>query len=485
VILSTFPFYYEAKFILLLWLMFREGADDVYRRLRMFILSWGGVGKLIHRQRQAAEAMELAQVDTWIVDEALQAHAKRKGTEVGARRKTLELLDDEGNAIPKANATSLPKPPPESPSFSLDSDGANWEEEVEDKSKGVRLSFSFKTPPPPIVAPGSGSREERETIGVSERLIIVSEFLLSEPGSSALSRAGLDSPARGLLLERAAARLSFQPRFLRAEVVGTPHEKLGPMAELPSMDSNGKSDAYVVCRVRSPDGKAYPQGKSIVTRTVYRTVRPQWREMLEIPLVGGTIEVDGKYRSPPDLAGSELVLEVYDADVGVWGWLVIIARFLGFCLGGVVLAAYIAGWDDDVVELAPWVSTAVPALATLLTGVYAIAFVVARLWRGDDEMVGEASVPIKMLMDQMRHTVNVKLQPPRQTSTSPDIKAAHAAGGSGVAESSTYVKEEAPRDAPATPTKLKKMTTVQRIQFKKNSVGELGALKLRLLLSER
>ena len=31
VVLSTFPLYYEAKLIMLLWLLFRDGADDVYR----------------------------------------------------------------------------------------------------------------------------------------------------------------------------------------------------------------------------------------------------------------------------------------------------------------------------------------------------------------------------------------------------------------------------------------------------------------------
>ena len=90
-------------------------------------------------------------------------------------------------------------------------------------------------------------------------------------------------------------------------------------------------------------------------------------------------------------------------------------------------------------------------------------------------------MPIKMLMDQMRHTVNVKLRPPRQMTMSPDKKAGNAAAGGEIAASAS-VKQEAP---PATPTKMKKMTTLQRIQFKKNSVGELGVLKLRLLLSER
>ena len=37
VVLSTFPFYYQAKLGLLAWLLFRNGADIVYRRLRRLL----------------------------------------------------------------------------------------------------------------------------------------------------------------------------------------------------------------------------------------------------------------------------------------------------------------------------------------------------------------------------------------------------------------------------------------------------------------
>ena len=53
---------------------------------------------------------------------------------------------------------------------------------------------------------------------VEEYLYVISKFLLDEEGSRMLSRLKLTQSARGLLVERAAARISFQPRFLTVEV---------------------------------------------------------------------------------------------------------------------------------------------------------------------------------------------------------------------------------------------------------------------------
>ncbi len=92
---------------------------------------------------------------------------------------------------------------------------------------------------------------------------VVSNYILSEAGGRALHRTHLPSPAKGLLLERAAARVSFQPRFVRVHVVG-----MAEASELPGMDRSGLSDAYVCCHLRSPDGLVYPE-RGVSTRTRY------------------------------------------------------------------------------------------------------------------------------------------------------------------------------------------------------------------------
>ena len=49
VVFSTFSFYYEVKLAVLCWLMFRQGADTIYRLLRRFIKD--------HRRRLAQPAL--------------------------------------------------------------------------------------------------------------------------------------------------------------------------------------------------------------------------------------------------------------------------------------------------------------------------------------------------------------------------------------------------------------------------------------------
>jgi hypothetical protein len=91
---------------------------------------------------------------------------------------------------------------------------------------------------------------------VEDQLHIVSTFLLTQRGSAALALTNLTDSARGLLVERAAARISFQPRFVSATVLGIAE---GEYSKLPAMDSNGRSDAYVMLKLQDePGGVSYP-----------------------------------------------------------------------------------------------------------------------------------------------------------------------------------------------------------------------------------
>lgn len=92
------------------------------------------------------------------------------------------------------------------------------------------------------------------------------------------------------------------------------------------MDSNSSADPYAVLRLVAPDGRCYPSG-GVFSRTLYRTVTPQWRESIELPLEGGKIDVDGVYVTMNGSKGTSLQVEVFDADVGFWGWMMRATKF--------------------------------------------------------------------------------------------------------------------------------------------------------------
>ena len=294
---------------------------------------------------------------------------------------------------------------------------------------------------------------------VSDRLYVVSTYMLSEAGGRALHGARIDSPSKGLLLERAAARVSFQPRFLRVVVVGTADEVEDGAGELPPMDGNGMADAYVTCRLRSPGGAPYP-ARGISTRTAFRTTRPQWGQQLEIPLSGGAIAVDGKFKSATDWLQSELLVSVHDADVGVWGWLLIFSKAAGITLAVGAVAAYVSGAADNLTERqASAVATGVAANAILLLAVAFLAFV---RFRHDDEAVGAClPIPVDILMDQRQHTLLLPLRAPE-----PALVYSPGRAEAGNNRQNRRVSKE------------------QKDHGKRNASGGLGVLKLRLQMSE-
>ena len=270
---------------------------------------------------------------------------------------------------------------------------------------------------------GNGSTEGRPdqtglqnlSAAVIERyLYVVSSYILTEAGSAALNRTTLNPSAKGLLVERAAARISFQPRFVTIELIGTAD---GAYSELPAMDTNGLLDAYVTCRLRAQvdggdataeKGAAYPQG-GVSTRTQYRTLRPQWRQSLELPLRGGSLDADGMFRSAESAQRTELLLQVYDSDVGVWGWLLRISEMAGIGLAIACIVMYVTGQIDDLSSThATWIlGTAFTLLVLFMT-----SYVAYVRWGSDDESIGEACIPLGMCMDQRTHTIQVALRSP-------------------------------------------------------------------------
>ena len=63
---------------------------------------------------------------------------------------------------------------------------------------------------------------------VEDSLHVVSKYLLTANGSKALEACThLSQSTRGLLMERAAARISFQPKFINVDVLGTAEAEAG------------------------------------------------------------------------------------------------------------------------------------------------------------------------------------------------------------------------------------------------------------------
>jgi len=361
VLLSTLPLYYELKLALLCWLMLAGGADTVYRKLRRLLIVRFG-NRIVT-------------------------------TEDDQDKDQLDLLRSEIPEIVEASQAA----PGETTALKTDTAAVDWEEHDWEELK-------------------------RTEDASSESLRKVSTFLLSARGASMLEESPLSVSEKALLVQSAAAEISFQPRFLYVRLVGTAtvlsRHSYRVGAELPAMDGNGRADAYVKCRLVPASGVPYPK-RGVVSRTIYRTTAPQWNEELELTLVGGNVRCDGTYENR-SAAKTEVLFQVFDADVGVWGWLYIALRLSLFAMLVGAASAYITGYDDKMSRAQVMVAKAVGISLTVLT---MASYVYSRLLRTQDELIGEAKVPLSILMDQKDHIIHLKLrQPTVWPPTSPSIK---------------------------------------------------------------
>lgn len=124
---------------------------------------------------------------------------------------------------------------------------------------------------------------------------------------------------------------------------------------------------------------------------------------------GGVVSADGMFRSADNATATQLLIQVYDADVGVWGWLNRMARIAVavFVFGGA--GAFVMGLTD---ELTPKQIAAVGFGAAAVLVALVLSFFAAVIRNSDDDEIGEAVVPLSLLMDQRRHTLAVRLRPP-------------------------------------------------------------------------
>lgn len=412
------PLYYELKLLALLWLLFRDGADDVYRVLRRAVTSTVGGRWLANRQRTAdLEELAILRRDCQeVVEIALREESERRLElrERSSRRDSREWL--QRCALAGAHAADSYE--------EVEDEEGNGGAALVDDLAAVLLGASPATPRTVQRVErqiASAPEEDLSVRQLDEALSIVSHYLLTEEGSRSLALTNLGRSSRALLVERAAARVSFQPRFVTVDVVGTAN---GAQSSLPAMDSNGKSDAYVTCRLLSPGVPPYP-ARGVSTRTVYAERAPQWNQPLELTLEGGKVDQGGIFHSAEVVLRTSLLLQVYDADMGVWGWVNKLALLAVSLLVTAWAAAHISGLTDNLTRRQ---YVAGLAAAMLLVATALLSFVAYKAYGSDDEQIGEVVVPLHMLMDQRRHTLLLPLRLPRPSPAADGSDGEAAAG---------------------------------------------------------
>lgn len=358
VLLSTFPYYYEAKLGALIWLVWRSGADTIYRKLRRVLEKRSS---LIYSDEVAAQ-------------------------------KELEIMQTTGNIVIERRLDYQASIRGAAAALEWQTDDWEYDNEVDEKEQkngSIRSSTTGPNTPDPI-----------------RQLYELSKFILSAEGAKRLEESkSVSRQNKMLLIERAASVVSFQPRFLRVDLIGTAH---GPEGQLPAMDRNGLCDPYVTCRLVPQEGHKYPK-KGVSSATAYKTLTPQWNQELEIPLRGGSLDCDGYFHSEDVVDTTQLEVMVRDADVGRWYLAYYLFRFLAVVALVVAAAARIEGISDGLTTKQQHMAL---AGGTMVAIGFVLSYVMAVLRRSDDEFVARCTIPIGMLMDQREHALRLVLREP-------------------------------------------------------------------------
>lgn len=382
VLLSRFPLYHHTKMVAFAYLIFFDGANYLYRKLRRRLSYWSPCFARMIENRSVTNARN--QLDSMI--------------EIGGSLVTdkIALLEENLRHNPTKRNSSLLSSASSFPTMKI-----SWEYDYTDSTKGMN----------------------RTSLSPEEKLFQLSKWILGSEGMKEMEER-LGDNSITLLLERAAKVISFQPRFCHIHLFGT---KPGRGGRLPVMDANGKADCYVTFSIargylslgdseRSISGlkglERMPQ--SVTSRIAYRTLHPEWNQMLEIPIEGGILDNDGNYRNN-EFQDKLLLLEAWDADCGKWGIALEVCRFLLFALACALISAYVVGVIDSfflktLTTEQWWWKTATIALTCYVILGLALSYTMSVVLRADDEFIGSAAVPLEILNDQRGHSLFVTLR---------------------------------------------------------------------------
>ena len=383
VLLSKFHLYYQAKLVLIVWLIFFDGATVVYRKLRRKLSHWLPffASILYQRNRITAQNQLDAMIDIGgqlLIDRVSILERKLKGNP--SRRNSSLMISNDVIGME-----------------------ACWEYDYTDPKTGII----------------------RTSLDAEERLFLISKWILSSEGMQEMEEK-LTNNSVALLLERAAPIVSFQPKFLHIHLNST---KPGPDGRLPIMDKNGAADCYVKFSLVCPEDKENTnhsfamnlagmtglrsQDQSVTSRIAYRTLEPKWNEIMEISINGGELDSDGKYRYH-ERKHKLLLADAYDADCGKWGIALEIFRFLAFALASALIFGYVTGTIDFIfyIELTneqwQWKTMMMALALCVITGLL-LSYMMSVVWRADDEYIGSCIVPLGILTDQREHALFLRL----------------------------------------------------------------------------
>jgi hypothetical protein len=388
VLLSKFPFYYQVKLVFIVWLMFFDGAATVYRWLRMRMLQCSPLltGMLDNRNQSAARI-------------AMNSIISKGGTLITDQ---IALLEWElKRNFKKRNAILF--------SYSSETE-CFWEYDYTDTKRGMNQT----------------------SLVAEEQLYQISKWLLSSEGMQKMEDV-LNINTVALLLERAAKVISFQPKILNIHLIST---KPGVGGKLPVMDRNGKADCYVKFALvsekefslRSCSEKQHVEGsymnrtgmaklrylnQTVTSRIAYRTIEPEWNQILEMPIKGG-MGKDGTYRNY-DIKDTILLVEAWDADCEKWGIALEVFLFLGCVLICVLVVAYVLGAIDFVfneklsTEQWWWKATIIASMIYVAVGIL-LSWMMYVVLKADDDFIGISAVPLEILTDRRGHSLILKLR---------------------------------------------------------------------------
>jgi hypothetical protein len=427
-ILSTLSMYYEFKLLVTIWLLWFNGAEASYRKIRRFLVLRKQIEPETHANKELALFEEAGKV---LIRQRLQ---EIKSEILKEKRSSIRFgsMKDAG-AINPIRRSSVPGIP-------------DWEpDDVND-----------------------------DQVHPAEEFHKLCDYLLSKEGALDLVKSEeISSLEKAKLLEAASYHVQFQPKYLYVRLVGTVE---GPEGELPAMDSNGLADPYVTCRIvpngyvkKEKEKDAPPKPKTspleflaqkrtntlellaqvATSRTMYNTTTPQWNELLELRLSAGFIDENGMYRNDT-VQNTSLHLEVWDTDVEFWGIVLRFSPFIVVTLGVATIAGYVTGLSDHLTERQ---LVMIRTVYVVVGAVLVVSYVMAVIRKADDEAIGQCTVPLHILMDKGEHSLRLTLR---------DIDSEALLSDSIDEDEST--RTDNPRLA--------------------NSVGGLGVLRVRLMLSE-
>jgi len=269
----------------------------------------------------------------------------------------------------------------------------------------------------------------------------LSKFILSADGAKQLEESKQVSlQDMSFLMEYAAASISFEPRFLSVTLLGTVADD--PYGEIPPMDRHGLADAYITFRLiyangnndnsNNYNGEVLFSRKSVTSRTVFRTLCPQWNQEMEMKLQGGTVDTNGFIRTNSVVKATQLHLDLRNANVGIWSvvWCLFeIFAMTSVCLGVAAHAMQLGSirlLHKELLRKDYWTKneqrSVLIVLAAMICG-FVLSYVMSGLKRPDDERIAECTIPLEILMDKREHDILLTLENPQNNQESKQAKA--------------------------------------------------------------